>query len=93
MRELAERADGWGAAAILYTDIERDGTGHGPAVERTARLQEGLSATVIASGGIGGLLHLTQLYEAGVRAAVCGRALYEERFTLEQAIAACGGLG
>ena len=45
-----------------------------------------------ASGGIGGLLHLTQLYEAGVQAAVCGRALYEERFTLEAAIAACGGI-
>ena len=61
-------------------------------VERTAALQEGLRATVIASGGIGGLLHLTQLYEAGVQAAVCGRALYEERFTLEAAIAACGGI-
>jgi len=92
VRELAEQVDAWGAAAILYTDIERDGTGHGPAVERTAALQEGLRATVIASGGIGGLLHLTQLYEAGVQAAVCGRALYEERFTLEAAIAACGGI-
>lgn len=91
VRELAEEADGWGAAAILYTDIDRDGTGVGPAVERTAALQVGLDATVIASGGIGALAHLRALDEAGVRAAVCGRALYEGKFTLPEGLEASGG--
>jgi len=91
VRELAERADGWGADAILYTDIARDGTGEGPAVERTAALQRGLRATVIASGGIGSLAHLEALREAGVRAAVCGRALYEGAFDLASALAVARG--
>ncbi|MFK7990388.1 MAG: 1-(5-phosphoribosyl)-5-[(5-phosphoribosylamino)methylideneamino]imidazole-4-carboxamide isomerase [Sandaracinaceae bacterium] len=93
VRELAEEADGWGAAAILYTDIDRDGTGVGPAVERTAALQKGLDATVIASGGIGALAHLRALNDAGVRAAVCGRALYEGKFTLQAGLRASLGEG
>ena len=92
LRELAEEADAWGAAAILYTDIERDGTRVGPAVERTAALQGRVDATVIASGGIGELDHLRGLAAAGVRAAVCGRALYDAAFTLEEALAALGAL-
>lgn len=90
VRELAEQADSWGAHAILYTDIERDGTGVGPAVARTAALQEGLSAMVIASGGIGELSHLSELAASGVRAAVCGRALYDKRFTVADALVASG---
>lgn len=91
VRELAEEADRWGAAAILYTDIARDGTGEGPAVARTASLQRGLGATVIASGGIGALEHVRALRDAGIRAAVCGRALYEGSFSLSDALreAAC----
>ncbi len=87
VRALAERADAWGAAAILYTDIDRDGTGEGPAVERTAALQRAVRPTVIASGGIGALAHLSALRDAGVRAAVCGRALYEGAFTLTEGLA------
>ncbi len=93
LHELAREAEGWGAAAILYTDIARDGTSTGPAVERTAALQHGLGATVIASGGIGALADLRALREAGVRAAVCGRALYEGAFTLEAALRVAGGEG
>lgn len=91
VRELAERAEDWGAAAILYTDIAKDGTGEGPAVERTAELQRGLRATVIASGGIGSLQHIEALRTAGVRAAVCGRALYEGAFELAEALAVARG--
>lgn len=91
--ELAERADGWGASAILYTDIARDGTGEGPAVERTARLQGHLRADVIASGGVGSLEHIRQLREAGVRAAVCGRALYEGQVMLSEGLQVASGEG
>lgn len=88
VRELAQDADAWGAAAILYTDIARDGTGEGPAIERTAALQRGIEATVIASGGIGALAHVRALSLAGVRAAVCGRALYDGAIDLRDAIRA-----
>jgi phosphoribosylformimino-5-aminoimidazole carboxamide ribotide isomerase len=91
--ELAARAVGWGAAAILYTDIARDGTGAGPNVDATARLARLVHpAPVIASGGIGALAHLRALARAGVPQAVVGRALYERAFTLAEAMAAASEL-
>jgi len=77
VREVARECDAWGVGAILFTDIGRDGTGHGPATASTAALQAELRCTVIASGGIGSLAHVLELARAGVRAAVCGRALYD----------------
>jgi phosphoribosylformimino-5-aminoimidazole carboxamide ribotide isomerase len=91
--DVARQVDAWGAAAILFTDIDRDGTREGPSVEATASLQREVRATVIASGGIGELSHLVALRDAGVRAAVCGRALYTGAFTLEEAFAASSGRG
>jgi len=88
---LAATVDGWGAAAILHTVIERDGTREGPDVLATKALQSKVRATVIASGGIGTLDHIVALVRAGVRAAVCGRALYSGAFTLEEAFAAASG--
>lgn len=90
---LAQKADAWGAEAILYTDIDRDGTREGPAVDATAAMQRAVRPTVIASGGIGELSHVTALADAGVRAAVCGRALYANAFTLKQAHAALAARG
>lgn len=88
--ELAKRVDGWGAAAILFTAIERDGTSEGPDVAATIALQRAVKATVIASGGIGSLAHLRALVAEGARAAVCGRALYSGAFTLAEAFEASG---
>jgi phosphoribosylformimino-5-aminoimidazole carboxamide ribotide isomerase len=89
--ELAARAVEWGAVAILYTDITRDGTGSGPDVERTAMLARVLHPVpVIASGGIGSLQHLRALALAGVPEAVVGRALHEGKFALREAFAAAG---
>ncbi len=90
---LAREVDGWGAAAILYTNIDRDGMRGGPDVEGTAALQRQVSATVIASGGIGRLDDLVALRDAGVRSAVCGRALYGGAFTLADAFRASAGEG
>jgi phosphoribosylformimino-5-aminoimidazole carboxamide ribotide isomerase len=80
VEDVARGCDAWGVGAILFTDIGRDGTGVGPAVQATAALQALVRATVIASGGIGTLAHLEELARAGVREAVCGRALYEGAF-------------
>ncbi len=85
---LARRAAAMGCAAVLYTDIARDGTGRGANVEATAGLARALAPTeVIASGGIASLADLRALAEAGVPAAVVGRAIYSGAFTVEQAIA------
>src|SRR5688572_10824999 len=86
VRELA----GLGLAAVLYTDIDRDGTEVGPNVEATAALARDGGVPVIASGGVGQLGHLKALVSAEPRivGAIVGRALHEKRFTLEQAIVA-----
>ena len=83
--ELGQRAAGWGAAALLYTDVSRDGLHVGPNVEMTAQLTRAVSCEVIASGGVGSLADLSHLRDAGIAAVVVGRALYDRRFTVEQA--------
>lgn len=84
--DLAPKVEGWGAAAILYTNIARDGTKEGPDVEGTMRVQNAVGIPVIASGGIGDLEHVASLRDAGIRLAVCGRALYSGAFTLKDAL-------
>ena len=86
MLEVAPRVGGWGAAAILYTDIARDGTREGPDVEGTLRVQQAVEIPVIASGGIGELADIVALRDAGIQLAVCGRALYSGAFTLAEAL-------
>jgi phosphoribosylformimino-5-aminoimidazole carboxamide ribotide isomerase len=81
-----------GLAAVLYTDIDRDGTEVGPNVDATALLARDGGVPVIASGGVGTLEHIAVLAKAGtgVVGAIVGRALHEKRFTLEDATAAAG---
>ncbi|MFV8750901.1 1-(5-phosphoribosyl)-5-[(5-phosphoribosylamino)methylideneamino]imidazole-4-carboxamide isomerase [Nannocystaceae bacterium ST9] len=87
--DLARRAADWGAAGLLYTDVHRDGLQVGAAVEATAALQAAVPIDVIASGGVATLADLDALRDAGVRAVVLGRALYERSFTLAEALARC----
>jgi phosphoribosylformimino-5-aminoimidazole carboxamide ribotide isomerase len=81
-------------AALLYTDIERDGTEVGPNIVATAALARESGLDVLASGGVGTLEHVRQLARASrevdgrIRGVVLGRALHERRFSLEEAIAA-----
>lgn len=91
--ELAARAAGWGAAAVLYTDVARDGLGGGPNVAATAALARAAGIEVIASGGVGSLADIAALARAGVPAVVVGRALYDGKFTVADAarIAHAGG--
>jgi len=76
-------------AAVLYTDIDRDGMEVGPNVAATARLARSTRLPVIASGGVGTLAHLTALANAdgAIAAAIVGRALHEGRFSLAEALA------
>jgi len=75
-------------AAILYTDVARDGTRAGANVDATAALALQASVPVIASGGVGTLDDLRALAKRGIPACVIGRALYEKAFTLDEAIEA-----
>jgi phosphoribosylformimino-5-aminoimidazole carboxamide ribotide isomerase len=74
--------------AILYTDVTRDGTRVGPNVEETARLARATDVPVIASGGVGTLDDLRALSARGIPACIVGRALYENAFTLDEALEA-----
>lgn len=75
-------------AGVLYTDVVRDGMRAGPNVEATAELSALARVPVIASGGVGSLDDLRALASRGVAACIVGRALYENAFTLEDAIEA-----
>jgi phosphoribosylformimino-5-aminoimidazole carboxamide ribotide isomerase len=83
--ELGQRAETWGAAALLYTDIARDGLRSGPNVEATAALARAVGIEVIASGGVGSLGDIDLLRAAGIASVVVGRALYDRKFTVEEA--------
>jgi phosphoribosylformimino-5-aminoimidazole carboxamide ribotide isomerase len=77
-----------GAAAVLYTDIARDGMRGGPNLDATGRLARRLlPCPVIASGGVSRLEDLDALAPTGAAAVVVGKALYENVFTVEQAVA------
>ncbi len=84
--DLGQQAASWGAAALLYTDVSRDGMHTGPNVEATAELHKACGIPVIASGGISSLDDIAALKEAGIEMAVVGRAIYDEHFTVAQAI-------
>jgi phosphoribosylformimino-5-aminoimidazole carboxamide ribotide isomerase len=75
--EIGARARAAGAAALLYTDLSRDGTEAGPNVEDTAALAREVALPVLASGGVGRVEDLARLAAIdGVIGAVVGRALY-----------------
>lgn len=84
---------GRGVSRFLCTAIEVDGTMEGPAIGELSRIAAATDAQVIASGGIGTLAHLKALTTIGapnVEGAIVGRALYERKFTVAQAIEALG---
>jgi phosphoribosylformimino-5-aminoimidazole carboxamide ribotide isomerase len=88
--DLAARFDDLPLAAVVFTDIARDGELSGPNVEATAALARRLRAPVIASGGVGTLDDLRRLAAHPIAGCIVGRALYEGRFTLRDARVAVG---
>jgi phosphoribosylformimino-5-aminoimidazole carboxamide ribotide isomerase len=84
--ELAERFDRLTLAGIVFTDIARDGMLNGPSLELTAALAASVQSPVIASGGVGTLDDIAQLATLPIAGVIVGRALYDGRFTLRQAI-------
>ena len=87
--DLARRFEDAGVAAIVYTDIERDGAMGGPNVEATLALAQAVSIPVIASGGVSSLSDLERLNATGaIAGAISGRALYDGAIDLGAALAA-----
>ena len=86
--ELARSFEDAGVAAIIYTDILRDGAMKGPNVEATAALGNAVSIPVIASGGVSSLADLTALKSCGapLNGAISGRALYDGAIDLKEAL-------
>ena len=87
--DLARSFQDAGVAALIYTDINRDGAMGGPNLPATAALARAVTIPVIASGGVSTLGDLIALRDTGVIAgAISGRALYEGAIDLGQALAA-----
>lgn len=87
--DLARRFEDAGVAAIIYTDIDRDGAMQGPNIAATKALARAVSIPVIASGGVSSLADLIALRDTGVIAgAISGRALYDGAIDLADALAA-----
>lgn len=84
---LAGRVVGQGVRTLVYTDVARDGMLAGPDLEGARRLQA-TGAAVIVSGGISGLDDLVAVRRAGLAGAIIGRALYEGRILLSEALEA-----
>ena len=90
---LAQEMAAQGAAAIIYTDIHRDGTLAGPNLEALRELATGVEIPVIASGGVSSLtdlLSLLSLEPVGVTGVIVGRALYTGDVVLSEAVRAIG---
>jgi phosphoribosylformimino-5-aminoimidazole carboxamide ribotide isomerase len=90
--DVVRRFEDVGVEAVIVTQIARDGTLSGPDVDGLSAVLEATSLAVIASGGVGSLSDLetlASLSAAGrtLSGAIVGKALYEHRFTLEEALA------
>ncbi|QIB34015.1 1-(5-phosphoribosyl)-5-[(5-phosphoribosylamino)methylideneamino]imidazole-4-carboxamide isomerase [Ancylobacter pratisalsi] len=93
--ELAQRFEDAGVAAIIYTDISRDGLLKGLNLEATIALAESISIPVVASGGLASLEDVRALLEpraAKLEGAITGRALYDGRLDPRVALAMVAGL-
>ena len=90
--DLARSFEDAGVAALIYTDIDRDGAMQGPNIAATAALARAVTIPVIASGGVSSMADLLALQATGVIAgAVSGRALYDGAIDLSAALRALNG--
>jgi phosphoribosylformimino-5-aminoimidazole carboxamide ribotide isomerase len=89
--ELVQSCAGWPLAALVYTDISRDGMLDGPNLEALAEVIRISAIPVIASGGITTLEDIRRLSQLGAAGCIIGRALYEGRLRLREAIAVASG--
>lgn len=82
--ELVKKFEGAGVAAVIHTDIDRDGTGHGLNIEETQALAEATSIPVIASGGVASMVDLARVKTANLNGVIAGRSLYDGTLDLKE---------
>jgi phosphoribosylformimino-5-aminoimidazole carboxamide ribotide isomerase len=90
--DLARSVAAAGVRRIVYTDIERDGTLNGINIDQTCLIAERSNLKVTASGGVASLedlKRLTAVSHCGIDSVIVGKALYERRFSLREAISTC----
>jgi phosphoribosylformimino-5-aminoimidazole carboxamide ribotide isomerase len=88
--ELAHKLEDFGVAALIYTDIARDGMLQGPNLDATKRLAESVSIPIIASGGVSSLKDIENLMaieSSGISGVITGKAVYTGAIKLGEAIA------
>ncbi len=85
--DLAKQMADWGAGALIFTDISRDGTLTGPNLAQLKALKEQVDCPVIASGGVKDLADIKALKELDIYGAICGKAIYEGTLDLAAALA------
>jgi phosphoribosylformimino-5-aminoimidazole carboxamide ribotide isomerase len=88
--ELGKRFADAGAETFIFTDIATDGTLQGPNIAAVCELAEITGKNVIASGGVSSLADLKEIAANRISGAIVGKALYENRFTLKQALEEVG---
>ena len=89
--ELVKKFEDDPIAAIIFTDISKDGMMIGPNIEATSDLANQTKIPVIASGGVSSLDHIIQLEDKkNISGVICGRALYEKAFTYEDVLEVLG---
>ena len=86
--DIAKQVNGWPLSAIVYTDIAVDGMLTGPNAQATAEMAAATDVPIVASGGVGTLEHLRELKKLNVQGAIIGKSLYENKFTIDEALAA-----
>ena len=84
--EFAREMESIGVANIIYTDIARDGMLTGPNLNAMETMASSVDCNVIASGGVGTVEDILALNKTGVSGVIIGKALYENKFDLEEAI-------
>lgn len=85
--DLCRQMKAFGVKHIVYTDISRDGMMTGPNISYTKRLTDETGLDIIASGGVSCMDDLIRLQEQGVQGAIIGKALYEQKISLPDAVA------
>ncbi len=86
--EVAQRLEKLGVGTVIFTSVNADGTLSGPALNDTKRLVRSLNIPVVASGGISSVEDIRALANIGVQGVIVGTALYENKFTLREAMEA-----
>lgn len=94
--DYAKDIERFGVRTMIYTDISKDGALKGPSLEGIKAMSEALKADLIASGGVSSLADLkaiAALKRENILGAIIGKALYENKFSLKEAIGACSQKG